>query len=378
MIDIFDQLIFWIVVMVRFLLPLSIPRYPLPGIVGCMIVDAVDQLTFQIFTNLPLQGYQGFDKSLDIYYLTIAYISTLRNWPNLFAFKLGRSLFYYRLVGVALFELTLQRPLLLIFPNIFEYFFIFYEAARLRRDPDRLTEWELVGAATFILIAIKLPQEFWIHIAEMNTLDWIRSYPWAILILAIWEGAIVIGLGWLLRRVPLAGGRPAVFYDSRSVAIAEDSEIGAENRQHDQLISRETIEKIVLISLLSIIFAQVLPDIRASNLAITVGVAALIVINTLLSQWLVRRGTVWSSILEEFIVISAINLGIVLAIPYLLPIIHGAIDLGNAFFMIQLLTLNITLYDRYRELQLQRFAGSAEEASLSVRPPPGGRGRLSP
>lgn len=100
-----------------------------------------------------------------------------------------------------------------------------------------------------------------------------------------------------------------------------------------------------------------LPDIRASNLAITVGVAALIVINTLLSQWLVRRGTVWSSILEEFIVISAINLGIVLATPYLLPIIHGSIDLGNALFMVQLLTLNITLYDRYRELQLRRFAG---------------------
>jgi len=85
-----DLLIFWIVVAARFLVPLAIPRYPLPAIVTALIIDAVDQTIFQQFTNLPLEGYQGYDKALDIYYLTIAYISTLRNWTNLFAFKVSR------------------------------------------------------------------------------------------------------------------------------------------------------------------------------------------------------------------------------------------------------------------------------------------------
>ena len=118
-----DSLVFWAVVLGRLLIPLIIPRYPLPGVVAALLLDAVDQTIFQVFTNLNLDGYQGYDKALDIYYLTITYISTLRNWTNLFAFKVSRFLWYYRLVGVTLFELLHLRPLLLIFPNTFEYFF---------------------------------------------------------------------------------------------------------------------------------------------------------------------------------------------------------------------------------------------------------------
>lgn len=97
-----------------------------PGIIACLVLDAVDREIFQLFTGLPLDSYQGYDKALDIYYLAIMYLSTLRNWSNLHAFKLNRFLFYYRLVGVTLFEITNLRPLLLIFPNISEYLFIFF------------------------------------------------------------------------------------------------------------------------------------------------------------------------------------------------------------------------------------------------------------
>ncbi|WP_269849929.1 hypothetical protein [Methanosarcina horonobensis] len=76
MVDTSDMLIFWAVVIARFLIPLSIPRYPLPGVLACLILDAVDQTIFQLFTNLPLEGYQSYDKSLDIYYLSITYLST--------------------------------------------------------------------------------------------------------------------------------------------------------------------------------------------------------------------------------------------------------------------------------------------------------------
>ena len=94
------------------------------------MLDGIDQTIFQTFTDLDLSGYQSYDKALDVYYLTIAYLSTLRNWSNGFAFEVGRFLFYYRLVGVVLFELLDSRALLLIFPNTFEYYFIVYEALR--------------------------------------------------------------------------------------------------------------------------------------------------------------------------------------------------------------------------------------------------------
>ena len=102
----------------RFLVPLLIPWYPLPGVLAALILDAVDQSLFQGLTHLPLEGYQAYDKALDVYYQSIAYLSTLRNWTNHFAYRVAAVLFYFRLVGVALFELTEWRILLFIFPGI--------------------------------------------------------------------------------------------------------------------------------------------------------------------------------------------------------------------------------------------------------------------
>ena len=95
------------IILSRILVPLLIIRFPLPAIVACLIIDAVDQSVFAaVAPNADLSGYQNYDKALDIYYLVIAYISTLRNWTNQFALKLARFLIYYRLIGVVIFELT--------------------------------------------------------------------------------------------------------------------------------------------------------------------------------------------------------------------------------------------------------------------------------
>ena len=126
--------LFVVVVGVRFQLPLLIPRYPLPAIVACLVVDGIDQSIFQAFGYDP-PGYQGYDKAMDVYYLAIAYLATMRNWVSPGAFQVGQFLYFYRLVGVVAFELLQSRALLLVFPNTFEYFFIAYETVRSRWDP---------------------------------------------------------------------------------------------------------------------------------------------------------------------------------------------------------------------------------------------------
>ena len=103
------EVVFTIVLILRFGVPLFIPKFPLPAIIAALIIDGVDQTLFQQVTDDPLEWYQGYDKSLDIYYLSIAYLSTIRNWIDPFAFKVGQFLWYYRLVGVVLFELTDER-----------------------------------------------------------------------------------------------------------------------------------------------------------------------------------------------------------------------------------------------------------------------------
>jgi hypothetical protein len=368
-----DQLILWGVVLARFLVPLAIPRYPLPAILAALCIDATDQTIFQQFTSLPLGGYQGYDKALDIYYLTIAYISTLRNWSNHFAFRVSRFLFYYRLVGVVLFEILGWRLLLLILPNTFEYFYIFYEAYRLRWDPRRMTRRLLIGAAALIWIVIKLPQEYWIHVAQLDTTDFVKTNvlgvpidtSWAELWMAwpgvfLTVGVLVVGIvvaAWRFstRYLPPADHKLALSADAHQPPFSAEQVRRARAGEAARIWDSALLEKVVLISLVSIIFAQVLPDARAGTLQIAVGVATIVTINTALSHWLARRGIEWAFTLRQFVVMMAVNLGLVLAYDLLASRLGGSIHLGSSIFFVLMLTLLVTLFDRYRQVYLMRF-----------------------
>jgi hypothetical protein len=382
--DTSDWLIFWAVAAARFLLPLTIPRYPLPGIVASLVLDSADQTIFQQFTSLPLEGYQGYDKALDIYYLTIAYVSTLRNWVNPFAFQISRFLFYWRLVGVALFELTRLRPLLLIFPNTFEYFFIFYQAYRLRWNPQRMTRKLLIGAAALIWVVIKLPQEYWLHIAQADTTDWIKTNlvgvptdtPWSD-IFQTWPGtflavfavvALILVAAWWFarRRLPPAERTLAFSADAHQPmvrpcspqAFTEEQVRSAVASEARRIVDAALVEKIVLIALVSLSFAQVLPDVQSSNLQLAIGVALVITINTALSHWLARRGFGWAFALGQFMVMAVVNLGLILAYAFLRSRFDAPVSIGNALFFALLFTLLVTLFDHYRQVYLMRFGTS--------------------
>jgi len=98
--------------------------------------------------------------------------------------------------------------------------------------------------------------------------------------------------------------------------------------------------------------------VQASNLEVAIGVAFVIIVNTLLSHWLAQRGADWGSVLRQFIVMSVVNFGLVLVYAFLLPNFDGSIDLVNTLFFALLLTLIVTLYDRYRQVHVMRFATS--------------------
>jgi hypothetical protein len=53
------------VILSRLLVPLTIIRFPLPGIIACLVLDAVDQTVFQALApDADLAGYQSYDKAL--------------------------------------------------------------------------------------------------------------------------------------------------------------------------------------------------------------------------------------------------------------------------------------------------------------------------
>jgi hypothetical protein len=366
-----DGLVLAIVVSARLAVPLAILRYPLPAMLACLVIDGLDQTIFQTFTDLDLTGYQSYDKALDVYYLAIAYVATMRNWVNLVAFDVSRFLFFYRLVGVVAFELTQVRALLLVFPNTFEYFFDFYEAVRVRWDPRRMARRLLIAAAAAIWVFIKLPQEWWIHVAQLDMTDFLKESVFGVPTDASWGEAVannpsivVIALlivaaaagliRWIvLPRLPPADHPPTFDADARQPAVDPLAVERERRRMAVRLFDRELAEKFVLVALMSVIFAEML-GLEAEPLGVVLGIGALIAANTAVSEWLVRRERSWASTLAQFGTMLAVNLGIVLVGRFVIAIFGGA-PLDQALVFVLLLSLVVTLYDRYRPVHLARF-----------------------
>ncbi|HKO33916.1 MAG TPA: hypothetical protein VJY85_09235 [Candidatus Limnocylindria bacterium] len=368
-----DGVIFAAVVATRIAVPLAIPRFPLPAMLAALVMDGIDQTIFQTVTSLDLSGYQAYDKALDVYYLSIAYVATLRNWTNFSAYGVSRFLYYYRLVGVVLFELTQLRWVLLVFPNTFEYFFDFYEGVRTRWDPRRMSRSLLIGGAAFIWIFIKLPQEWWIHVAQLDMTDFIKeevfgvpaestwteaitANPTVVLVAAILVALLAV-LGWwlLTRRLPAADRPFTLDADSQQPAVDKVAIRRRRERMAETFLDRELIEKVVLVSFVSVIFGQMLPGNDGSPLGIAIGVGLVILVNTTVSEWFIRRGRRWGTVVRQFGLMLALNVVIVGVAGIVLRLL-SAEPFQHALVFVLLLTLIVTLYDRYRPVHLTRFS----------------------
>jgi hypothetical protein len=380
-----DLVVFGAVLALRVVIPLFIPRFPLPAIVLAMLIDAADQTIFQKFTSLDLENYQSYDKALDIFYLAIAYLTTMRNWTNQPAFDTSRFLWYYRLVGVTLFELTHVRALLLIFPNTFEYFFIFYEAVRSRWNPKRLAKRAAIGAAAFIWIFIKLPQEYWIHIAQLDTTDLIKEEIFGVPVdtpmtdiiadnLLFFTGLAVAVVGVALairsiarRRLP-PGDWSLTFDTDTHGGDVSASQIRLQRASMARkILTIELLEKVALLSMITIIFTRIVPGTPSSPWEQTVGIAVFLVLNTAISGFVVHRAPYsWQWAIGQFVITFLINAGIVLAIRLLLPG-DRPFNLGAALFLVLLLSVLIALYDAYRPVYLARFGDDRLEERLRER-----------
>lgn len=370
-----DAAILAVVVGARLLVPLLIARFPVPAILACLVIDAADQTVFEQHTSLDLAEYQTYDKALDVYYLTLAYVATIRNWAGGPDFLVGQVLWYYRLVGVALFEATSARWMLLVFPNTFEYYFIAIELYRVCRDPNRLTLRQVAGVAAVIWVVIKLPQEWWIHVAQLDVTDAAKQHLFGVDVDSAWWPAltnrpivtVVLALGAI--GAVLAGRAATRLLPPREWAPTFDTDRQAEHMgwRAPRRINRPRaffgwtfVEKVVLVSLVAFIFGRMLPGADSSLAAMVLVTAYLIAANTLLSQWLAGRGTSWSNTITETAVMAAANLAVLVVTAWIVPRVGTDTPLATTLFLVGLLTLIVVLYDRFQgvfaDQQRQRVA----------------------
>ena len=129
----------WIIAAVRIASALPVLRWPLAGAFIAIFVDLSDLFLRDWIQLGGVKDYQSFDKWLDQAYMLTFLIVALR-WEPV-PRNIAVALYAYRLAGVLTFELTGDREILLLFPNLFEFWFIFVAALK-------TFGWEEVGAGS--------------------------------------------------------------------------------------------------------------------------------------------------------------------------------------------------------------------------------------
>ena len=161
-----------IVILIRLVVPVSIFRWPLAGGLAAMLADTVDVVLIEVIGLGGFSNYAALDKGLDMYYLSFEVIVSFR-WEPLARWT-SVTLFAYRAVGFVVFEATQVRAFLLVFPNVFENFYIVYLVVRRLAPAWELTPPRLAALLTLALVP-KLGHEYLLHYAEAQPWDWIKK-----------------------------------------------------------------------------------------------------------------------------------------------------------------------------------------------------------
>lgn len=149
---------------VRVLGALPVLRWPLPGALIAVAVDLSDLFLMNLIDLGGLGDYQRFDKIMDQLYLLTFLLAALR-WsgpPRTVAVWL----YVIRLAGFVLFAATDARAVLLLFPNVFEFWFIAVAALKQWR-PRFVYSAGHVAALLLALLMLKETQEYVIHGARL-------------------------------------------------------------------------------------------------------------------------------------------------------------------------------------------------------------------
>ncbi|MFQ6170168.1 hypothetical protein ACK8HX_01055 [Oryzobacter sp. R7] len=297
----------------RFVLPLLIPRFPLPAIIACLVLDGVDQTIFQSFGFDP-PGHQGYDKAMDVYYLAIAFLTTMRNWTRSSAGQVARFLFFYRMAGVMLFEL--------------------------------------------IWVVVKLPQEYWIHVARLDVTDTLAAYAWAGPVLVVALLALAAAFSCVaVPRLPRTDHGWRVAADPLPEEMDTAAERDAWTATHVRVWSWWTLEKVALIGLLSVTYARILPGLRVGDLQMFTGIAAYVVVNVAITLTVARRVGSREGTAAAFGARVLVDLGLVVLARTLLG--TGALDVADTLFFVLLLL--VTFHDRYAPVGVARAVRDARE-----------------
>jgi hypothetical protein len=221
-----------------------------------------------------------------------------------------------------------------------------------------------VLTAAFIWVFIKLPQEWWIHIAQLDFTDTWKEVDWFAPVIGAGSVVILLVLWFVVRpRLDPADHRWQIVAPPIPEAIDTAGERTAYMARYGRVWSVASLEKTFLIGLLFVIFGSVLPTTELNNLRLFGGVAVFVLLNAVISLWVARRHYSTESVITTFVARIAVNFGLILLLDVLADI---RTSLGDVLFFLGLFSVLITLYDRYRPVHEYRFHQSDFQADAHI------------
>ncbi len=153
-----------VIAVVRILGSLPVLRWPLAGGILAILVDLSDLLLRDALDLGGVPDYQSLDKWLDQVYQACFLIVALR-WRGVER-RVAVALYLFRLVGFFIFELTGDRVVLFLFPNVFETWFMAIAAIHVLRPGFAWTPARTVFALA-VLTVLKEIQEWALHVGRI-------------------------------------------------------------------------------------------------------------------------------------------------------------------------------------------------------------------
>jgi hypothetical protein len=228
-------------------------------------------------------------------------------------------------------------------------------------------------------VFIKLPQEYWIHIAKLDFTNFVKgtvlgleptgfdsvsghdvydqswgtaigNRPLVALLVVVLVVAALVGIRTLMRRLPARDWKRTFDADVQGRHLGWEPP--AKVSEPLAVFGWPFFEKAALTSMVAMIFANILPGVTAGALQIAIGTTITFAVSTLLSEWLAKREVSWRSTGVQLAFMIAANFAIVVVFWVLAGADERELRLGITLFFVTLLTLIVVLFDRFRDVGL--------------------------
>ena len=153
-------------------------------------------------------------------------------------------------------------------------------------------------------------------------------------------------------------------YDNTGMPTADEF-TRARRTLYRRVFDADLLEKIVLVGFIIYIFANILPNVATSGTRLFVYIAVLVTATTAISHTFGRRGTTIASGVTHFLVVFAVNMGLV----YLMLWAFGRSGNWSNIILFQLLVaVIVTLFDRFQPYREARFPRESGEEHPQISP----------